>query len=178
MQLPLAYYGDPILRKKCARIEQIDHQLKQLVSDMEETLEAHRGIGLAAPQVHHALNLFITKVPLKNTYEEEIPAKLRVFINPKILAYSQEKNICAEGCLSIPNLYAPVARPISISLQYTDLEGKIWIEEFKELEARCILHENDHINGVLFIDRVKKGNERKLLDPLLKQIKKQYHPKQ
>ncbi|CCB85881.1 peptide deformylase [Parachlamydia acanthamoebae UV-7] len=178
MQLPLAFYGDPILRKKCARVEQIDSQLKQLVNDMVETLEAHRGIGLAAPQVHHELNLFITKVPIRYKNGKEDSGNLHVFVNPKILAYSEEKNRYTEGCLSIPNVYAPVERPLSITVQYTDLDGKTCVEDFSGLEARCILHENDHINGVLFIDRIKKGNERKQLDPLLKQIKKKYHPKE
>lgn len=177
MLLPLAYYGNPNLRQKCSPVDQIDHELKQFVADMEETMIVHRGIGLAAPQVNRLINLFITKVPIKTNndfYEQGI---LRIFINPKILFYSPELNLRTEGCLSIPTLYGEVERPTFIKVSYTDLNGEIRVGDFEGLEARCILHENDHINGVLFIDRIK-GNERRLMEPLLKKIKKNYHLKE
>lgn len=177
MLLPLAYYGSPSLRKKCAPVPSIDEELKQFISDMHETMLAHRGIGLAASQVHRLINLFITQVPIETAEDKESEGIFRVFLNPKILSVSSELHRRGEGCLSIPKVYGEVERPIAIKVEFTNLEGKKCVEEFEGLEARCILHENDHINGVLFIDRMK-GRERQLLEPLLKQIKKKYHPKE
>jgi len=177
MLLPLAYYGSPSLRKKCAPVQTIDEELKQFVSDLAETMLAHRGIGLAASQVHRLINLFITKVPFELADGTEHDGILRVFINPKILSVSSEVHYRGEGCLSIPKIYGEVERPLRIEVEFLNLEGEKKNETFHGLEARCILHENDHINGVLFIDRMN-GRERQLLEPLLKQMKKKYHPKE
>ena len=99
--------------------------------------------------------------------------KTRVFINPKILEYSKEEWHRGEGCLSIPEVYASISRPLHIKVEATDVEGKRFIENFSDLEARTIMHENDHINGVLFIDRVR-GRERESLEPLLRRLKKKF----
>lgn len=173
MQLPLAYYGDPILRKKCRRIEQIDDKLKQLVSDMEETMLIHNGAGLAAPQVHFSLALFITNVAEQAGPDEWMPGATRVFINPKILEYSNDEWLRGEGCLSIPEVFGHVYRPLHIKVEATNLEGSIFVEKFSGLLARAIMHENDHINGVLFIDRVR-GKERQELESELRAIKKKF----
>lgn len=174
MKLPLAYYGNPILRKKGERVAEITSEIKQLVTDMEETMFAHDGIGLAAPQVHRSLALFIVNVPIETEDEDKwLPGKTRLFINPKILEHSEEEWIRGEGCLSIPGIYCPIIRPLKIKVEAMDLDGKIFVEEFTGLEARAIMHENDHINGVLFIDRVR-GKERQQLEPLLKNIKKKF----
>ena len=176
MKLPLAYYGNPILRVKTKAIEKIDETIKQLIADMIETMEANDGIGLAAPQVCQALALFITQVPVRKADdpEEWENGESRVFINPKIVSRSDEEECGSEGCLSIPKLYADVYRPFKITLQYTDVEGKEHTETFEGLAARVIMHENDHINGTLFIDRVgvKKRQE---LENTLRAIKKKYH---
>ena len=101
MKLPLAYYGDPILRKKGSRIEGIDDEMRQLVADMIETMNAENGIGLAAPQIHRSLALFIIQVPQEGPDDTWEPGQLYIFFNPKILSYSQELWECSEGCLSI-----------------------------------------------------------------------------
>jgi peptide deformylase len=175
MKLPLAYYGHPILRKKGVRVEEINDEIRQLVADMIDTMRESNGIGLAAQQVHKALNLFITEAPIpvpeggdKIRWED---GKLRVFINPKILKHSDEQWSQEEGCLSIPKLYRPVTRPIAIRIEATDLEGNLFEEEFTWLEARTIMHENDHINGVLFIDRLPMKMKREI-EPRLIEIKK------
>lgn len=176
MELPLAYYGDPILRKKGARINEITDEIRQLVADMVETMHAKKGIGLAAQQVHRALTLFITEVPIKNMDDPENPkwveGPLRVFINPKIIAHSEETWTYDEGCLSIPGIYGNVVRPVAIKVQATDLEGNAFEEEFTWLDARAIMHENDHINGVLYIDRIH-GKERQELEVKLQAFKKE-----
>lgn len=174
MKLPLAYFGNPILRKKCERVAEITPDIRQLVNDMEETMIAHDGIGLAAPQVHHSLAIFITCVPIQDDENQQGQSgELRVFINPKILEYSDEQWIRGEGCLSIPGIYGSVIRPMHIKVEATDLDGKIFVEDFSGLQARAILHENDHINGVLFIDRVR-GKERKEMEQPLKDLKKKF----
>lgn len=177
MKLPLAYYGNPILRKKGEPVTQITPEIRELVSNMEETMFAHDGIGLAAPQVHRSLALFITSVPIQLEHDEKWhPGETRIFINPKILGYSDEEWLRGEGCLSIPGIYATVSRPLHIKVEAMDLDGKVFVEEFSGLEARAIMHENDHINGTLFIDRVR-GNERQEIEPLLRDLKKKLSKK-
>lgn len=167
MKLPLAYYGDPILRKKCPPVAAITDEIRQLIKDMEETMRAHDGIGLAAPQVHRSLAIFITSA----SDDPDDEGVTRVFINPKILNYSAEEWPRGEGCLSLPQIYGVVVRPLTITVEATDLEGRRFTEEFTGLPARAIMHENDHINGVLFIDRIR-GKERQQLEGDLHKLKK------
>ncbi len=171
MKLPLAYYGDPVLRKKGALVESITPELKQLIADMIETMVAAEGVGLAAPQVHHSLAVFVAC--FIGEKEEIDPKRTRVFINPKVLAYSNKEESDSEACLSIPKLYRTVKRPLSIQLTALDLEGSSFTEEFHGYDARIIHHELDHLHGVLFIDRLPV-RERKALEPRLQAIKKKY----
>lgn len=175
MQLSLAYFGNPILRKKCERVAEITPEIRQFVLDMKETMLAHDGIGLAAPQVNRSLAVFITYTPvqLDDNGKEEQPSEFRVFINPKILEYSDEVWIRGEGCLSIPGIYGAVIRPVHIKVEAMDLDGKIFVQDFSGLQARAIMHENDHINGVLFIDRVR-GKERQEMEQPLRDLKKKF----
>lgn len=176
MILPLAYYGNPILRKKAAPIQEVDDFIQKLAADMIETMHANRGIGLAATQISQLLSIFVTCVPLAQEDGTWIDGKERVFINPKILAYSPELHVFSEGCLSIPKLFAEVTRPASIKIQAMDLNGYIFEETLLGYEATNFMHENDHLNGVLFIDRLQRS-ERKKIEPILQQIKKKYAPK-
>lgn len=173
MKLPLAYYGDSVLRKKGTPIQHIDETIHQLVRDMVETMEANDGCGLAAPQVHQSLALFITCIPRYVDDETVSPGELRVFINPKILSYSEEVWPCEEGCLSIPGLRETVVRPMQVTIEATDLQGKIFQETFVEFDAHVIMHENDHINGVLYIDRLPP-RRKKDIESHLRQIKKKH----
>lgn len=173
MKLALAYYGDAVLRKKAAPIATIDDSIKQLVADMVETMEANDGCGLAAPQIHKSIALFITSIPRysEETGEQIEAGQLRVFINPKIVSYSPEAWGCSEACLSIPKVRGEVMRPLKVTIEATDLEGNLFTEEFVEFDAHVIMHENDHLNGVLYIDRLA-AKERKEIEPILKEIKK------
>jgi peptide deformylase len=173
MKLKLAYYGDPILRKKALSISVINDEIRDLVRDMIETMEVENGIGIAAPQVHRSLALFITHVPLELPDNSYSPGEIRVFINPKVLKISQEASECSEGCLSIPNLHGNVIRPLKVTFEALNLEGQSFSEELIGLEARAFLHENDHINGVLYVDRMK-GKARQEIEPKLREIKKNY----
>ena len=163
MKLPLAYYGDSVLRKKGAPVVKIDESIHQLIRDMAETMEANDGCGLAAPQVHQSLALFITCIPQYVDEDTVLPGELLVFINPKIIAYSEAVWPCKEGCLSIPGLRETVVRPLEVTIQATDLEGKDFQSSFRGFDAHVILHENDHINGVLYIDRLPPRRKRKLI---------------
>jgi len=173
MKLPLSYYGDPVLRKKGEPVLEITSEIKKIVEDMIETMEANNGIGIAAPQVGHSLRIFITHVPTLQDDDEVDSGVLRIFINPEILEVSDEMTTISEGCLSIPDIHGKVARPFKVKVKALGIDGNEFIEEFEGLESHCVLHENDHINGVLFVDRVK-GKERNQLDPLLRKVKDQY----
>lgn len=174
MKLELAYLGNPVLRKKGEPISRITPEVRQLVDDMVETLETSgNGIGLSAPQVKALFRLFIIKVPYRDDKGKEHDGELKVFINPTIISYSEEEWEQDEGCLSIPGVYAPVCRPEKIVVEALDLDGNLFTAEYSGLEGRCILHENDHINGVLFIDRVK-GRARKKIESDLERVKKKY----
>lgn len=167
MKLPLTYYGSPILRKKVAPIKEITEEIRQLASDMVETMRAYDGIGLAAPQIGKSISIFVTEVPIEvpqgDGTSNWVPGEVRVYINPKIVQYSEEKWIRGEGCLSIPGVFGEVERPVQIVVEATDIEGKKFQEEQSWLTARAIMHENDHLNGVLFFDRMH-GEKRKEID--------------
>ncbi len=177
MKLPLCYLGNPILRKKCAQVLAIDDTIKQLVQDMEETVIALRGLGLAAPQIGKSIALFILRIADDghddgdDTDHDTITTE--VFINPKITSHSKETWMRGEACLSIPKFYAEVERPTHITVEATDLEGNRFTKHYSMGKARAVLHENDHLNGTLFIDRIR-GKERQKLERSLKLIEKQY----
>ncbi len=175
MELKLTYYGDPILRKKADKVEEIDDALREMVERMKEIMLENRGIGLAAPQANRSLRLFISKVPQPDPEDPEqyIEGEWIVFINPKLSEPSKESWVAEEGCLSIPGVYGRVERPYSITVEWTDLDGNTQKETFSGLQARCIMHENDHINGTLFLDRLE-AKEKKGLEQALKKVKNQY----
>ena len=139
-------------------------------------MDANDGCGLAAPQIHKSLSLFITKIPHYGKDEQIIPGVLRVFINPKIVAYSSEEWACQEACLSIPGMREMVSRPVRVTIQATDLSNNTFVEEFIGFDAHVIMHENDHINGVLYIDRISP-KRKKEIENRLREIKKKYNPK-
>lgn len=172
--LPLAYYGDPILRKVADSIPEITEDIRILVEEMEETMNACNGIGLAAPQVHHSIRLFIIRKPIETTPDTFECGELKVFINPEISFPSEETWVTSEGCLSIPTIHSDVSRPKDITIEYTDLQGQRIKEHVTGWEARVILHENDHINGILFIDHLEK-EVREKLDPFLENLKGRIH---
>jgi peptide deformylase len=176
MQLPLAYYGDPILRQKAKHVTEFNEELRQFVDAMIETMIENDGMGLAAPQVHKSLAVFITKVPQPGPDNKYVEGPLRIFINPKIEWYSEEVWEASEGCLSIPGVRGDVIRPFKIRVTAYDLDGQQFTEEFQSWDAKAIMHENDHINGVLYIDRMQ-GKKKKELEHHLQAVKKKYKKK-
>lgn len=172
-KLALRYYGDPILRQKAVPVESITEEIRQLCQDMIETMLEYKGIGISAPQVGHLLRIFISNVVGEDQNGDLLYDEPKVYINPVITHPSDTIVERSEGCLSIPKLYAAVARPLSIHLEALDMEGNTFTEECYGYVARNRMHENDHLNGVLFIDRIK-GKRRDLLEPSLRRIKQQY----
>ena len=178
MKLPLAYYGNPLLRKKCLPIKEITQEICRLADDMIETMDQSNGIGLAASQVGHLIRLFVLRKYHHLPSGEWTVSVPIVYINPKILEHSKETWSTEEGCLSIPKVYLPVDRPLKIKVEAQDREGNTFIEELEGMNARVVLHENDHLNGVLFIDRVDKELVESAMHQL-RAIKKTYlHPQQ
>lgn len=137
--------GDDILRKKCREVENIDNRLLTLIEDMKETMYDADGVGIAAPQVGVLKRLFVVDIG-------EGPF---VFINPEIIETSG-KQIDEEGCLSVPGEIGEVMRPNYVRARALNEKGEEFEIEAEELFARAILHEYDHLNGTLFIDRVQK----------------------
>lgn len=134
--------GDPLLRKVSRPVTKIDDRVLQLLDDMVDTMNAANGIGIAAPQVGVLRRLIIVDIGNGKTYR---------MINPEILE-ADGSQIAVEGCLSIPNFNGTVERPEKIKVRYMDPEGKDNVIEADGLFARCICHEVDHLNGILFND--------------------------
>ena len=171
MILKVLKYGDPVLRKKGARVETVTREIKALIADMLETMYAHKGVGLAAQQVGQALQLTVLDVrgvtdrpstlELAGKPADVIDFMPLVLINPEIKPVN-EPVAGPEGCLSFPEIYAEIARPESVDVKATNEKGKIIQFRCGGLLARAIQHEADHLRGVLFIDRM----ERKTKDEL------------
>lgn len=144
---PIVYYGDPVLREKTEKITEVDREIKDLVRDMIATLKDAGGLGLAAPQVGASKRVFIIDLT-----SIDLTESVKVFINPKIIYASENEVIMEEGCLSFPGIYQRIQRPEVVKVKATDLEGKEFTLEASGMLARAIQHENDHLNGVLYID--------------------------
>lgn len=140
--------NDEILRKKSRTVEVIDDKIKELVDDMIETMHAHDGVGLAAPQVG-----ILKRVVVIDLYDDKGPY---VLINPEIIKQKGEQEV-EEGCLSFPNQFAKVVRPDEVTAEYTDRNGKRVKVKAKDLLAQAICHEYDHLEGEVFVDKIVPG---------------------
>lgn len=161
---PITLYGHPLLRLKTKPIDDIDDSVRELVDDMIETMEAADGIGLAAPQVAESMRICVVNMEQIDEAESEPKA----FLNPEILD-SDGTSTMEEGCLSIPDIREDVIRPERIRIKYRDLSGREYEEEVDGLLARVLQHEIDHLDGVLFVDRIAPI-KRKLLSKKLKKL--------
>jgi len=135
--------NNPILRQKSIPIISFDKKLKKTIENMKKTIINANGLGLAAPQVGIHQRIFLIK----------IKSNFLVVINPEIINISDKKIIEEEGCLSLPNVWANVSRPQTITVKFKNIKGQIQIMTFRNLEAREFLHEYDHLEGILFIDK-------------------------
>lgn len=163
--LPIVAFGDPILKKKAKEIPENYEGLDELITNMYETMYRASGVGLAAPQVGLSLRLFITDGAAFE--DEEVKQFKKVFINPEIIEEKEDKWVFEEGCLSIPGIRENINRHRTIKVKYRDENFKQHEEEFSGLAARIIQHEYDHIEGILFTDRISPLKKRILKKRLL-----------
>lgn len=171
MILPIVPFGSDVLRKECINIDKSYENLDSLIDNMFETMYAASGVGLAAPQINKSLRLFI--IDTKHFEDEENTDHVgvkKVFINPKILLKSGDIWSFNEGCLSIPDVREDVKRVSEVKLEYFDKNFEKNTDSFSGLNARVILHEYDHIEGVLFIDKITPLRKR-MIKGKLKNIK-------
>ncbi|MBX7157170.1 MAG: peptide deformylase [Verrucomicrobiae bacterium] len=171
MILPIVQYGDPILRKKGEPIHSITAEIITLAEDMMDTMRDAMGIGLAAQQVGQALQLCVLDVP----YLENRPSRLwvkekevaledwmpMVLVNPKIQIV-KKRYVDVEGCLSFPDITADISRSVQVEVEAQDLEGNVVQWKGEGLIARAIQHEFDHLQGILFIDRMDSATRSSL----------------
>jgi peptide deformylase len=170
MIYPIVLYGDPVLKKAGENIEPGSMDVKQLSEDMFETMYQASGVGLAAPQIGKNLRIFVVDSgPLEEKEGEQTEGFKRVFINPEIVEMEGEEWAFEEGCLSIPGVRADVTRPLEVTIRYFDENWREHTETLDDMPARIVLHEYDHIEGVLFTDHVS-GLKKRLIKGKLSSI--------
>jgi len=186
MILPIVQYGDAVLRKKCKPVGEVTDRIKALASDMIETMEDASGVGLAAPQVgvdlrlavvdisHDPESISFLKINGKEIPLEESPKHMPiVFYNPELELLPPEESD-KEGCLSIQGIQAKVKRPSIVKAKLPQLDGSVLEIEADGLLARAIQHETDHLNGVLYVDRLSSVGKARVSSALKRLTKPQY----
>lgn len=185
MKLPIVRYGDPVLRAKGKRVAAIDESVRELAANMIETMHEANGVGLAAQQVGEALQL--TVIDVAGAEDQASTMKLNgaevepnstmplVLVNPELTLH-EETDLALEGCLSFPEITADIRRSISVLLRAQSLEGEPLEIEASGLLARALQHEVDHLNGILFIDRMSAAT-KVALHSRLKRMQKENAPR-
>jgi peptide deformylase len=166
MIYPIVKFGDPVLEKPAAAVTEFNDELRKLVDDMFESMYAAHGVGLAAPQIGIGKRIAVIDV----TFKEDPNAKV-VLVNPEII-HTEGKQNSTEGCLSIPEFRENVTRPMKVTAQAQDLDGKTIEVVGEELLARALLHETDHLNGRLFISHIS-ALKRDLIKRKIRKMMKQ-----
>jgi peptide deformylase len=183
MILKIVKYGSPVLRQKGAKIASLTPEIKKLIADMFETMEERHGVGLAAQQVGHAIQLTVMDVRAVTDRPSWLEINGRpvdvaenmplVLINPEVTAVGEPVK-GGEGCLSFPEIFAEISRPESVDVKALDAKGRPIEFRCGGLLARAVQHETDHLHGLLFIDRMDKKTKAELqpeLDELQAQTK-------
>lgn len=175
MLLPIIAYGHPVLKRKAEVINKDYPKLVELINDMFETMYNANGVGIAAPQIGLSIRIFIVDTnpfsedeSLSDEDRSELKSFKKTFINPEILDENGDEWSFEEGCLSIPNIRESVLRQESIKIQYFDENFNKHIESYNGLLARVIQHEYDHIEGILFTDKLSSFKKQLLKKKLLK----------
>lgn len=171
---PVRIYGDPILKQRTAEVTAFDDSLSGLVADLYDTMKAYNGVGLAAPQVGVSQRVFVVDVPLDDGGRDRFAV-----VNPT-LDRREGHEAGEEGCLSMPGILEDVVRSVSLRLRGFDAQGQAFERRIEGYLARAIQHEADHLDGILFTDRlslVKRALLRKDLDGLARgEVPAGYHP--
>ncbi len=160
--MKIIYYGNPVLREVSKEVTEIIDEIRQILDEMVETMREENGVGLAANQVGLTQRFFVA----------EVDGNVKKIINPEIIEFGKEEIELEEGCLSIPGIYKRVKRPEKIKVRYQNEKGETVEEELNEVWARVFQHELDHLDGILFIDKISPLNKR-LISKRLAQIKKE-----
>lgn len=162
-RLPILVAPDPRLKVKAKPVERVDADIRKLMDDMLETMHDAKGIGLAAPQVGVAKRVLVIDVAEKG--EEPNPIRMA---NPEIVWASEEEELREEGCLSLPEQFAEVVRPLAVRVRYLDHENEIRELEADGILAICVQHEMDHLDGTLFVDHLSALKRNMILRKLQK----------
>jgi peptide deformylase len=163
-QRKILTYGNPTLKRIAVRAAGVDESVRAIVTDLFDSMYAARGVGLAAPQIDELLAVIVVDpTPLSPEGTRAL-----ALINPEVLAYAGS-SVFEEGCLSVPGTYADVRRPETVRVRYLGVEGDERIEDFAGMMARVVQHEMDHLQGILFVDRLSRMR-RSLLTKRLREI--------
>jgi peptide deformylase len=175
MLLPIIAYGHPVLKRKAEVISKDYPKLKELIDNMFETMYNASGVGIAAPQIGQSIRLFIVDTTpfseddsLSDNERNQLKSFKKIFINPEIIEESGDDWSFDEGCLSIPNIRESVLRQPEIKIQYFDENFIKHVQSFDGLLARVIQHEYDHVEGILFTDKLSSFKKQLLKKKLLK----------
>ncbi|MFA7685940.1 MAG: peptide deformylase [Candidatus Gracilibacteria bacterium] len=147
--------NNPMLRTASVPVKKFDAVLKKFAKEMRETMIKLDGLGLAAPQVGENIRM----IAVTMNYGSK-NASVTIMINPEILSHGDETEVAEEGCLSLPGTYGKVERYKNIVVAFTDIDGEKYVLKLAELNARVVQHETDHLNAVLFIDRIKQSKKK------------------
>ena len=159
--LTILHYPDPRLHKIAARVNRVDDKMRQLIKDMAETMYAAPGVGLAATQVDKPLRIIVIDI-------SESRDQLRVFVNPELVAASGEADR-EEGCLSVPGVYEKVRRAANVTVRALDADGQPFTLDAEGLLAVCIQHEMDHLEGKVFVEKLSRLKQNRILARIKKQ---------
>jgi len=168
--LEIRTYGDPVLRRRSRSVAQIDESVHQLARELTETMYEGHGVGLAAPQVGRLQRVIVVDTSLGEDQDHPM-----LLVNPRIVEAEGEEAM-EEGCLSVPDVFESVARAAKVTVEYQDLNGQVKRLQCDGLLARVFQHETDHLDGILFIDRVSLL-KRQLLRNKLKELAQQSGPR-
>lgn len=166
-KLPIVTWGNPVLKQKAKDITEVTDSIRQLVADMFDAMHCENGVGLAANQVGRLERVFIVEIPQKDAKPEQY-----VLLNPVIKSRSKAKESQEEGCLSFPGIYGPVERPLEIEIEGYDLDWNVVNIKATDLLARALQHEFDHLDGIVFVERMNMIH-RTMLSRQLRDLAKQ-----
>lgn len=165
---PILIHPDPRLKRTAEPLQAVDDATRQLLDDMLETMYAAPGIGLAAPQLGIGRRIVVMDCAAR----EDDPPDPVCLVNPELLWTSDEQVELEEGCLSVPDVYAPVNRPAAVRVRFLDREGQVQERDWQGIRARCVQHEIDHLNGRLFLDYLSPMR-RQLITGKMKKLKRE-----
>jgi len=158
--LPIIQLGHPTLRKKTKEVKNIpDPKIQQIINDLLTTVMEKNGVGLAAPQINQSYRIFVVASHPNDRYPYAPDVKTFAVINPKITRHSKETEKDWEGCLSTPGIRGLIPRHKSITVEYLDKDGNKQKEEYNDFIAKIFQHENDHLDGIMFLDRLESNKD-------------------